>query len=202
MFSWFSKSSATEEAILLTLTRGSLRAVQYLRMSTDAQSYSLGHQAAAISAFAATNGYQIIRSYEDAGRSGVTTKGRAGLASLLADVVKGPDFDTILVLDVSRWGRYQDPDEAAHYEFLCKSAGVSVKYCAERFGDDFSSPIMKQLKRVMAGEYSRDLSAKVQSGKKRHAEMGHVQGAVCPYGIQRYDVLPDGSPGLLISTES
>jgi hypothetical protein len=25
------------------------------------------------------------------------------------------------VYDVSRWGRFQDPDEAAHYEFLCKA---------------------------------------------------------------------------------
>jgi hypothetical protein len=31
----------------------------------------------------------------------------------------------------SRWGRFQDADESAHYEFLCKSAGIPVHYCAE-----------------------------------------------------------------------
>jgi DNA invertase Pin-like site-specific DNA recombinase len=44
---------------------------------------------------------------------------------LVADVVAGQDvFDTILVYDVSRWGRFQDADESAHLEFLCRSAGV------------------------------------------------------------------------------
>jgi hypothetical protein len=29
-------------------------------------------------------------------------------------------------VDVSRWGRFQDPDESAHYEYLCKAAGIPV----------------------------------------------------------------------------
>jgi hypothetical protein len=29
-------------------------------------------------------------------------------------------FDVILVYDVSRWGRFQDADESAYYEYLCK----------------------------------------------------------------------------------
>ena len=95
-------------------------AAQYLRMSTDHQRYSLENQALAISAYAAAEGYEVVRSYTDAGRSGVTTKRRTGLSQLLADVVGGKAaFKTILVLDVSRWGRYQDADEAGHYEFLC-----------------------------------------------------------------------------------
>lgn len=170
-------------------------AAQYLRMSTDSQTCSLEQQASTIAEFAALHGYEIVQSYEDAGRSGVTSKGRAGLASLLADVVGGSRYKTVLVLDVSRWGRYQDPDEAAHYEFLCRSAGVSVRYCAEVFGDDFSAPIMKQLKRVMAGEYSRELSAKVRRGKRRQAERGFAGGGRCPYGLQRVEVLPDGTDG-------
>jgi len=40
-------------------------------------------------------------------------------------------YKAILVYDVSRWGPFQDNDEAAHYEFLCKSTGVPVHYCAE-----------------------------------------------------------------------
>jgi DNA invertase Pin-like site-specific DNA recombinase len=37
----------------------------------------------------------------------------------------------VLVYDVSRWGRFQDIDESAHYEFVCKQAGIKVAYCAE-----------------------------------------------------------------------
>jgi hypothetical protein len=76
-------------------------------------------------------------------------------------------------------GRFQDTDEAAHNEFVCKSAGIPVHYCAETFGNDGSLPssIMKALKRAMAGEYSRELSVKVFAGQKRPAS---TQKAVSP----------------------
>ena len=77
----------------------------------------------------------------------------------------------ILVYDVSRWGRFQDSDEAAAYEFLCKNAGIPVHYCAEQFSNDGTQPssIMKALKRTMAAEFSRELSVKVFDGHKRLA---------------------------------
>jgi hypothetical protein len=57
-------------------------------------------------------------------------------------------------------------DESAHYEFICKQAGIKVAYCAEQFDNDGSliSHIMKNIKRVMAAEFSRELSAKVYAG--------------------------------------
>jgi len=151
--------------------------------------------------FAAANGYDIVRTYEDAGRSSVRTKGRDGLAQLLRDVLRDErDFSTILVLDVSRWGRFQDPDEAAHYEFICRNAGVSVRYCAEAFSDDGtpSAAIMKSLKRVMAAEYSRQLSDRCQVGKRRQLLLGHTQGGPAPYGAQRQAFNLDGSPGPIL----
>ena len=91
-------------------------------------------------------------------------EGRDALKRLIADVVSGQtDFTTILVSDVSRWGGFQDPDEGGHYGFICKSAGIKVQFCAEQFDNDGSpvSTIVKGVKRAMAGEYSRELSAKV-----------------------------------------
>ena len=41
-------------------------------------------------------------------------------------------------MTVSRWGRFQNCDEAAHYEFLCQNSGVRVYYCAELFINDGS----------------------------------------------------------------
>jgi DNA invertase Pin-like site-specific DNA recombinase len=175
-------------------------AAQYLRMSTELQKYSLANQSAAIAEYARVEGFEIVRSFEDAGISGVTTKKRVGLATMLSEVVAGSaDFEAILVLDVSRWGRYQDADESAHYEFMCRQAGVPIHYCGERFRNDFTSPIMKQIKRVMAGEYSRDLSVKVRRGKRRMAEGGYAQGGGCPFGLQRREFHADGSPGRLLA---
>ena len=90
--------------------------------------------------------------------AGIRLDGRDALQRLIADVEHGTaDFETILVYDVSRWGRFQDADESAYYEYMCKRAGITVQYCAEQFDNDGSpvSTIVKGVKRAMAGEYSR-----------------------------------------------
>jgi DNA invertase Pin-like site-specific DNA recombinase len=117
------------------------------------------------------------------------------LRQLLKDVVEGAQpYRAILVYDVSRWGRFQDTDESAHYEFLCKSAGVPVHYCAEVFANDGTLPnlIMKALKRTMAGEYSRELGVKVLAGQKRLARLGFKLGGRAGYGLRRAPVSPAG----------
>ena len=170
-------------------------AAQYLRMSTDHQQYSLENQADALARYAETHGFQIVRTFSDAARSGLSCKRRTGLQELLKETISGkPEFQVILVYDVSRWGRFQDPDEAAHYEYLCKEAGVPIRYCAERFpeGTEMAAAILKAVKRSMAGEYSRELSAKVRAGKLRLAEMGFQQGSHAPYGLRRLLISPLG----------
>src|SRR5579872_3906911 len=142
---------------------------EYLRMSTEHQQDSLLNQQATIREFAGRHRQKIVKSYVDAGKSGLALKHRRGLIQLLHDVVDGnQDYQAILVYDVSRWGRFQDIDEAAYYEFLCKRSGVKVHYCAEQFANDESMPsiVMKALKRVMASEYSRELSEKAFRGAK------------------------------------
>src|SRR5579871_5509856 len=170
-------------------------AAQYLRMSTDFQKYSLENQAAAIKQYAELHGFEVTCTYQDAAKSGVILKHRVGLQRLLADVVSGNlNFSAILVYDVSRWGRFQDTDEAAHYEFLCKSAGVPVHYCAETFQNDgtLSSLIMKALKRMMAGEYSRELGVKVIEGMNRLTMLGFKQGGIPGYALRRMLVSSSG----------
>jgi DNA invertase Pin-like site-specific DNA recombinase len=98
-----------------------------------------------------------------------------------------------LVYDISRWGRFQDTDEAAHYEFLCKKAGIPVHYCAEPFANDGTlvSSILKALKRTMAAEFSRELGVKVINGKKRLARLGFRMGAMPGYGLRRMLISSD-----------
>jgi hypothetical protein len=72
------------------------RAAQYVRMSTDFQKYSIENQRAAIATYAICNNLQLVRTYADAGKSGVTAKGRKGLQALMADVESGGfDFNTL-----------------------------------------------------------------------------------------------------------
>lgn len=180
----------------------SISAAQYLRMSTDHQQYSLQNQADEIARYATEHGFQIVKTYSDAARSGLRIKNRPGLKQLLKDVVDGGfHFKAILVYDVSRWGRFQDIDEAAHYEYLCKSAGVSILYCAESFSNDNSTSglILKALKRTMAGEFSRDLSVKVKAGLVRLTSMGYKAGGYPPYGMRRMLLDVHGNPKQLLA---
>jgi DNA invertase Pin-like site-specific DNA recombinase len=178
-----------------------VNAAQYLRMSTEHQQYSLANQADTIKAYALENEFDVIQTYTDAAKSGVTLRNRTGLQQLLEDVVGGKaQYNAVLVYDVSRWGRFQDADEAAHYEFLCKSAGIPIVYCSESFSNQagLTNALMKALKRTMAGEYSRELSVKVRQGHERLARMGFKQGGSPGYGLRRMLIPSDSRPRRLL----
>jgi DNA invertase Pin-like site-specific DNA recombinase len=157
-------------------------------MSTEHQQYSTENQSDAIRQYAERRGMAIVRTYADAGKSGLRIDGRNALKQLIQDVESShADFSAILVYDVSRWGRFQDADESAYYEYICRRAKIDVHYCAEQFENDGSpvSTIVKGVKRAMAGEYSRELSAKVFIGQCRLIELGFRQGGAPGYGLRR-----------------
>ena len=179
-----------------------LQAAQYLRMSRDEQVCSLSMQRQAISRYAQEKGYEVCKSYEDAGKSGLGLKGRKALKRLLNDVLSNScSFKAILVYDVSRWGRFQDCDESAHYEFLCRHAGVPVHYCAEPFTNDLTtqSSILKTLKRIMAAEYSREQSKRGYAAKRRSASSGFRQGGPAGFGLRRATLSADGKSSRVLT---
>ena len=184
MVSRFDISPETAAAEL----REATPAAQYVRVSTEHQRYSTENQSDAILQYANRYGFDVVRTYADNGKSGLRIDGRDALKQLLADVEAGsPGFRAILVYDVSRWGRFQDADESAYYEYVCRRSGIEVRYCAEQFENDGSvaSTIVKTVKRAMAGEYSRELSAKVFAGQCRLIERGFRQGGHAGYGLRR-----------------
>ncbi len=63
-----------------------MQAAEYVRMSTDHQKYSTENQADAIRQYAATRGIEIVRTYADAGKSGLKIEGRDALKQLIDDV--------------------------------------------------------------------------------------------------------------------
>lgn len=178
-----------------------IRAAEYVRMSTEHQQYSTDNQSETIRRYAMQRGYEIVRTYADEGKSGLNIGGRQALQKLLDDVeTDHADFAALLVYDVSRWGRFQDPDEAASYELRCRRAGVQVHYCAEQFENDGSigSSIIKTVKRAMAGEYSRELSVKVFAGQANLIRLGFRQGGPAGFGLRRMLVDQSGTEkGLL-----
>jgi hypothetical protein len=94
-------------------------AAVYVRMSTEHQQYSTSNQMDVIREYAKKRGQEIVKEYSDDGKSGLNIKGRGALGQMIRDVIEGKaHYKSILVYDVSRWGRFQDADESAYYESL------------------------------------------------------------------------------------
>jgi DNA invertase Pin-like site-specific DNA recombinase len=193
---WNKHENGPDETLTL------IRAAEYVRMSTEHQKYSTENQAVEIRRYAERRGYEIVKTYADEGKSGLSLGGRKSLQRLIEDIEKGrADFEAVLVYDVSRWGRFQDPDEAASYELRCRQAGIAIHYCAEQFENDgtIGSSIIKTVKRAMAGEYSRELSVKVFAGQSHLIELGYRQGGAPGYGLRRMLVDQSGDPKSILT---
>ena len=53
-------------------------------------------------------------------KSGRDAEGRSEFLRLIGIITSGTaDFEAVLVRDVSRWGRFDNADQAAYYDFLC-----------------------------------------------------------------------------------
>lgn len=180
-----------------------IRVAEYLRMSTDMQQYSIACQQEAIRHYAETHNLDIVRTYVDEGKSGLRLQSRAGLIQLLPDIQeRRADFKMVLVYDVSRWGRFQDTDESAYYEYLCRKANIDIAYCAEPFENDGGplSTILKGVKRAMAAEFSRELAVRVSAAKLQGVMAGNHQGGKPAFAFQRMLVDSSGKhKGLLPS---
>jgi DNA invertase Pin-like site-specific DNA recombinase len=168
-----------------------LVAVQYLRMSTERQDLSPELQSAAIVAYAVQHGFSVEGTYLDAGKSGLTLDTRDAMKQLLADVMS-PErkFSAVLVYDVSRWGRFQDPDASAYYEYHCRLHGVDVRYVQEPFVG-LNTPmasLFKGMKRAMAAEFSRELAIKTSAGQRAAVLSGYQLGIPPALGFRKVAV--------------
>lgn len=178
--------------------RADARAAQYIRMSTDSQELSPAVQKQELQRYAEARGFQIVATYEDGGRSGLTIKERPALRRLITDVTS-PDrpFEHVLVYDVTRWGRFQDTDASAYYEYHCRLHGVRLVYVMEPFENDTSpmTALFKNMKRMMAAEYSRELMIKTRAGQELAMRRGFQMGSPPCIGFRRVTVRSDGTVG-------
>lgn len=163
-----------------------ITAIGYCRRSTkDMQENSLEIQEEIIRNYAEEHHIHVIKIFSDKA-SGRKVKGRDSFLELL-EWVEEKDFQKILVRDVTRWGRFDDIDESAYWEYHCKNLGKEVIYIEEDFKNDNSlyDALMKSIKRVMAAEYSRKLGRLVLAGSKKIASQGFKLGGSPPYALKR-----------------
>ncbi len=181
--SWWAKETPAEPAL------PSLRAVAYYRHSAkDRQENSVAIQQEQVQQWARENGVEIIHEFADRGKSGLTAEGRHAFNDMMENWVRGrSDFDFILCLDVSRWGRFQDIDLSATYSAECKRHGKEVIYTVhgKPKKNDQLYQIYVQFERFRAAQYSRELSDKVLRGCIKIAQQGYWAGGKPPYGFGR-----------------
>ncbi|EOA2960729.1 MULTISPECIES: recombinase family protein [Enterobacterales] len=164
-----------------------VRVAQYLRMSTNLQEFSLDNQAQFIKKYANEHNMEILYTYDDAGKSGVSTTGRHDFNKLVNDVLtKEINIDAVLVYDVSRFGRFKDPQEGIYYKYLLKMNNVDVIYCAENLPENSETEtfILSSLM-YAAGAFSKNLSIKVFAGHVNLVKRGYYQGGKAGYGLKR-----------------
>lgn len=165
------------------------RAVAYYRHSAqDRQENSVAIQQEQVQQWARTNGVEIIKEFADRGKSGLTAEGRDGFNEMMENWVKQrDDFQFVLCLDVSRWGRFQDIDLSATYSAECKKHGKQVIYTTlgKPKQNDQLYQVYVQFERFRAAQYSKELSDKVFRGCIKISQQGYWAGGKPPYGFQR-----------------
>ncbi len=167
------------------------RGIAYYRHSAeDKQENSVPIQREHAHKFAEQHGIQIIHEEADEGKTGLLAN-RPGFIALFENWIENPaapPFEYILVYDVSRWGRFQNQNEPAHYEFRCTMRNKRVIYIEDGFpkeGQQLIGSLQTAVKRYMAAEYSRQLSGKVFHGCVKVSEQGYSAGGTPCYGMAR-----------------
>lgn len=178
------------------------RAWTFYRRSTDKQELSIEDQRRECRAFAAAQGWTIVREFQP-------PKGFASGQTIDRDPVfkemltladrPGHGIRRLVVYDVSRFGRLP-PKRKIYYQEHLAMRGIQVVYVKDGFRDDGSigDDITQMVKHSEAHQYSLKLSEVTLRGSKSHAALGHSTGGKAPYGYDRMLVDAQGkSVGIL-----
>lgn len=177
----------------------------YCRVSTERQAgeaqTSLADQRATIEALAAKLGVAVGAWFTDAGASGATAEGRPQFSALLssceASARSRGSPGLILVLNDSRFGRFEDPEEATYWRVHLSRLGWRVRFCE---GDELESGmargVMRFIGSAQASEYRQNIKRNARRGAEGTARQGYWR-TKPPYGYCRKVVFPAGRERLL-----
>jgi DNA invertase Pin-like site-specific DNA recombinase len=166
------------------------KAVAYYRVSSDEQreEKTIGTQKEIVRPFAAANGYQIVKEFEDEGVSGATISKRLGFQACL-DFIEEGKVDFLLVCMVDRIGRFESRKDRNRVITLLEDSHTSVHSASDQgvclFHWD-SETEMNTLEEKLnaARRFNLDLSQRVHDGHQRKRGERGWSGGQLPYGIR------------------
>lgn len=177
-------------------------ALGYVRVSTERQAAdvysSLRDQSVAIEALAVSLDVAVGAWYRDEGVSGGTAD-RPAFSELVrycqahSRPRSAPGY--VLVLNTSRFGRFDDPEEAAYWRHMLRRSGWLVRF-AEGDAEGDAATIIRAVGDVEASTYRRNLRRNTIRGKRGTAKQGFWQHHE-PFGYRRMVVFPPGSERVL-----
>ena len=174
---------------------GSVRAVCYLRMSSDRQETSIEDQRTELLKYAHAHGYRIVGEYVDSGISGDATERRDAFLAMRDQAGSG-DFDLVLAWDQDRIGRF-DPLDAGYWLYPFRRSGIEFETIAQgRLQlEDLTQQLMFSVVQHGKAQYLRDLSRNCVRGQLAYGRAGSKgTGGKAPYG---YRDEPDGSVSIV-----
>ena len=177
-----------ERHVMATNIVAAVRAVLYLRMSTEDQENSIEPQRVELTKYAKKHGYQIIGEYVDEAISGDATEKRTGFQAMRDDVESG-EFSVVLCWDQDRFGRF-DPLDAGYWIFPFRRAGVRLETIAQGKIDweDLTGQLVYSVNQLGKAQFLRDLSRNTTRGLIAAARDGRggTGGRSC-YGYRSKD---------------
>ncbi len=170
------------------MNREGKKCVLYSRVSTEMQvdGFSLEGQITRMKTFAEREEMDIVKRYEDAGKSGKSIAGRPAFQLMLADIQEGKQIDYILVYKLSRFGR----NAADILNSLQKVQDYGVNLISVEEGIDSSQASGKLLISVLSAvaEIEREnILEQTMNGRKEKARQGLWNGGPAPYGYMIKD---------------
>ncbi|MCX5014311.1 recombinase family protein [Streptomyces sp. NBC_00555] len=160
---------------------GTLRAVDYLRVSTQSQAkgYGIAHTGRNTSRHIAGKGWEHVGTYADQGVSGtLEAHGRDALKRLMADARRSPrPFDMVVVHETRAIGR--TGPSFWHWLWELEGLGIFVAVANEDYDNSTSAgrSRMQQGAQYAIQEH-RNIRSRTQSGiQEKAAEGGHPGGA-------------------------
>jgi len=187
--------------------RAPVDCIGYVRVSTEQQAgeerTSLAEQRRAIAERAHRLGRVLLPAsiFEDPGASGATAEGRPGFMRMLAHCDANPRASSspglVLVLNDSRFGRFDDPEEATHWRFVLKRLGWIVRFAeGDEIEDGVARGVMRYIGAAQASEYRANLKRTARRSARATAEEGRWQTRP-PLGYRRLATRRDGSQRVL-----
>ena len=146
------------------------RAVFYARVSTEEerQVNALGKQIEENREVIASKGWELVDEYIDEGKSGTKVKGRTEYQRLLSDM-EDDKFDIIVIKSQDRLQR-NTKDWYIFADHLNRSGKELYLYLENKFYTPSEDALITGIKAILAEEYSRDLSKKLNNSNKRRIE--------------------------------